>query len=126
MNRAFVTLSSVALAATFCLTGQAVASDVEAGKAIYDVNCASCHGMTGKGDGPISAALTPKPRDFSTGEFKLDANKSGAPGQDEDLALVIKKGAMNYGGSPLMAPWPTLSDEQVNQLIVYIHSLKAQ
>jgi mono/diheme cytochrome c family protein len=37
---------------------------------------------------------------------------------------VIQKGAMAYGGSALMAGWPTLSDEQIDQIIVYIRSLK--
>jgi mono/diheme cytochrome c family protein len=124
MNRQRATISIAVLAAVLCFTGRASAGDAEAGKAVYDVNCASCHGMAGKGDGPMSAVLNPKPRDFSAGEFKLDANKSGSPGEDEDLTLVIKKGAMAYGGSALMAGWPTLSDEQVGQLIVYIRSLK--
>ncbi len=102
----------------------AMAGDAAAGKSLFEVNCGTCHGMTGKGDGPISAALTPRPRDFSKGEFKLDANKSGSAGEDEDLRLVIKQGALMYGGSPLMTGWPTLSDEQIGQLIAYICSLK--
>lgn len=40
------------------------------GKALYSVNCASCHGNTGSGDGPAAAALNPKPRDFTSGEWR--------------------------------------------------------
>jgi mono/diheme cytochrome c family protein len=124
MDRQLATISIAVLTAVLCLTGRANAGEPDPGKAAYELNCSSCHGMSGKGDGPISAALNPKPRDFSKGEFKLDANKSGSAGEDEDLKLVIKKGALAYGGSPLMAGWPTLTDEQIGQIIAYIRSLK--
>ena len=123
MHRRLVAISILALAALLWLVGPAGADDAP-GKSDYELNCSSCHGLTGKGDGPISGALNPKPRDFSAGEFKLDADKSGSPGDDEDLRLVIKNGAFMYSGSPLMAGWPTLSDEQIGQLIAYIRSLK--
>jgi mono/diheme cytochrome c family protein len=102
----------------------ALAGDAAAGKAVYDANCSSCHGLTGKGDGPVGAALNPKPRDFSQGEFKFDTDKDGKAGTEADLTNVIKNGAAAYGGSALMAPWAALSDEDVANLIAYIHSLK--
>ena len=40
------------------------------GKSLYSVNCASCHGNTGHGDGAAAAALNPKPRNFTSGEFR--------------------------------------------------------
>lgn len=100
------------------------AGDAAAGKVIFDANCASCHGVSGKGDGPVGAALTPHPRDFTVAEFKFDADGSGTPGEDGDLILVIQNGAMKFGGSPLMAPWPTLTPEQVTDIIAHIRSLK--
>lgn len=36
------------------------------GKRIYDSNCASCHGLSGKGDGPMKASLTVAPADLTT------------------------------------------------------------
>jgi mono/diheme cytochrome c family protein len=33
---------------------------------IYRAHCASCHGLEGKGDGPVAAALTTKMPDLST------------------------------------------------------------
>ena len=104
--------------------GTAQAGDAAAGKTIYDTNCSSCHGPGGKGDGPVGAALNPKPRDFSVGAFKFDANKDGTPGEDADLRLVITSGAAAYGGSPLMAPWPTLSEANVEDVIAFIRTLK--
>ena len=100
------------------------AGDADAGKVIFDTNCMTCHGPVGKGDGPLSAALNPKPRDLSTGQFKFDTDGDGTAGGDKDLENVIKQGAMAFGGSPLMAPWPALSEADVANLVAYIRTLK--
>ena len=100
------------------------AADAAAGKVIFETNCQSCHGATGKGDGPVGAALDPKPRDFSVGEFKFDADGDGTPGTDSDIKNIVQKGAGAYGGSMLMAPWPTLSETDIENVTVYIRSLK--
>lgn len=36
------------------------------GKSVYLDNCASCHGATGKGDGPMKAYLVKAPSDLTT------------------------------------------------------------
>jgi len=35
------------------------------GAAVYEKNCASCHGVTGAGDGPAGRSLTPPPGDLA-------------------------------------------------------------
>ncbi len=117
---------SIALTALLLLglATPALAGDAAAGKGTYDTLCTVCHGATGKGDGPAGAALTPPPRDFSIGEFMLDANKNGTAGEDEDLKLVIKQGAAPFGGNPSMAPWGHLSDADIDNVIAYVRSLK--
>lgn len=115
---------AIAFASTALVASDAAAGDVAAGKAVYDVNCSSCHGPSGKGDGPVGAVLNPKPRDFSVGSFKFDTDKNGTPGEDADLKAIIQKGAAAYGGSPLMAGWPTLSDADVDNVIAFIRSIK--
>jgi mono/diheme cytochrome c family protein len=42
-----------------------------AGKALYDKYCSQCHGETGDGEGPAAPFLRPKPRDFTTGKYKI-------------------------------------------------------
>jgi high-affinity iron transporter len=100
------------------------AGDAAKGKTLYEMNCLSCHGATGKGDGPVGAALQPPPRDFSTGDFKLDTDKDGKAGTDADLMAVIAQGAAAFGGSAMMAPWGHLSEQDRMDLIAYVHSLK--
>jgi copper transport protein len=38
---------------------------VEAGRAIYQSQCVSCHGAAGKGDGPVGLTLNPRPADLA-------------------------------------------------------------
>ncbi len=99
--------------------------DAAKGKATFQTNCSSCHGPMGKGDGPLAAALNPKPRNLTGGDFKLDTDKDGKPGSDADLRAVIKNGAAAYGGSPLMAPWPSLSSGDLDNLIAFIRSVQS-
>ncbi len=116
---------TAAVAALAALTSPTSAfADAAAGKLIYDITCSTCHGVTGKGDGVVGVALQPRPRDFSIGEFMFDTNEDGKKGTDTDLKAVIQKGGAAFGGSALMAPWPTLSEADVANVIAYIRSLK--
>jgi len=114
---------ATALSTLPALAAQA-AGDAAAGKTTFETLCATCHGTTGKGDGPAGGALNPAPRDFSKGEFKYDADKDGKAGSDADLALIVKNGAAAYGGSPLMAPWGHLPDADIQNVVAYVRSLK--
>ena len=54
---AFLIAASAAL-----LCGQALAQDPKIGESEYRLHCAACHGLTGRGDGPIGQFLkTPAP-----------------------------------------------------------------
>ena len=95
----------------------ASADPVAAGKEHYQLYCASCHGATGAGDGPVSAGLDPKPAAHSDGEYMNALS-------DAHLRKVIAEGGAAAGKSPLMAPWGgTLSDDQITDVIAYIRSL---
>jgi mono/diheme cytochrome c family protein len=125
MRRNTLTFVLIASLSSLLVSGVAsAAGDAAKGKATFSLLCVSCHGETGKGDGPVGAMLQPAPRDFSVAEFKFDSNGDGKTGTDEDLTLVIQKGAGAFGGSPLMAPNPSLSDEDIANLIAYIRTLK--
>lgn len=55
-------------AALIGVTGSPYAQDkkFDFGKREYDSNCASCHGLKGKGDGPYKPFLTKSPTDLTT------------------------------------------------------------
>lgn len=47
-------------------TGVATGADkVDLGKGEYDVHCAVCHGIAGKGDGPYKYSMTKAPTDLT-------------------------------------------------------------
>lgn len=93
------------------------AADPAEGKKLYSQFCASCHGESGKGDGPASAALNPKPRNHTDKEYMAKLS-------DEDMMKVIKEGGTSVGKSPIMPPWgAALKDDQVKDVVAYIRTL---
>lgn len=123
-NALFALFALLALVA-WLAPSAAFAADLEAGKEKYQMFCVTCHGETGKGDGPGAVGLEPSPRDFSKGEFKFDANGNGKPGEDADLEMVIAQGAAAFGGSPLMTPWAgALTEDDIKNVIAVIRSLE--
>ena len=95
----------------------------EGGK-LYTVYCLACHGAEGRGDGPSAPMLNPKPRDFSSGVYYIDANADAKTGEAIDLARVIREGPGAFGGSTAMPAWKgTFTEEQVRQLVAFLQSL---
>lgn len=48
--------------------------DATAGRAFYDANCATCHGVKGDGAGPRAYFINPKPRVFTSAESRAVLN----------------------------------------------------
>ncbi len=125
MNR-LQQMGSRLLTAALLLTGSTCAlTDTAAGRVIYNGKgvCASCHGLTGKGDGPAAAALNPKPQDITTGNFNLDTDGDGQKGTASDLYNVIRYGAPKYGGAATMPGRPDLSEQEIKDLVAFTQSL---
>lgn len=96
---------------------QNVKGNVPDGKTKYDQLCTTCHGATGKGDGPAGAALNPKPRNFQ--DISYVGKKT-----DADFKKVIQQGGAATGLSLLMPPWgASLSEQDIANVIAYIRSL---
>lgn len=91
------------------------------GKALYLKYCAQCHGDLGDGEGYATARLLPRPRDFTTGKFKVRSTPTGALPTHQDIVNIIRRG-MPYTSMPA---WPTLSDQQVSDLAYFIKTFSA-
>jgi mono/diheme cytochrome c family protein len=92
-------------------------SDVENGKRLYDVNCASCHGEKGLGDGPSAAMLSPKPLPIATEAANLS---------DAYMFWRISKGGLMQPFKSAMPAWNSiLTEEEIWQVIAYIRKLSA-
>jgi len=71
---------------------------------IYKSRCTTCHGPAGKGDGPVSAALSPKPRDLSDAAWQKSVT-------DEHIETIVLNGGPSVGKSPLMPANPDLASK---------------
>lgn len=49
-------------------------ASVKRGKWVYETHCAACHGVGGKGDGPVGLKYVPPPMDLSTPYVQLQAD----------------------------------------------------
>ncbi|MCK6553494.1 c-type cytochrome [Candidatus Binatia bacterium] len=90
-------------------TSVAAADDVPAAtmteaEGIFKTRCSTCHGPTGKGDGPASAGLNPKPRDMSDAAWQKSVT-------DDAIEKIIKSGGPAVGKSPLMPGNPDLANK---------------
>ena len=65
--------------------------------------CVTCHGESGKGDGPAGAALNPKPRDWTDKKWQSEV-------KDDELAKAILQGGAAIGKSALMPGNPQYKD----------------
>ena len=91
--------------------------DAANGAELYALYCSSCHGKTGKGDGPVAAAFPTRPADHSDAAYMGKLS-------DAHIYKVIQKGGASVGKSPLMAPWGgILSDPQLRDLVAYVRQL---
>ena len=64
----------------------------ESGKKLYLQNCSQCHGDNGNGEGYATPHLYPKPRNFTTGKFKVRTTPNGALPTHQDLVNIIRRG----------------------------------
>lgn len=97
-----------------------VHAQTAAGAALYRTRCASCHGAQGRGDGPFAAYLSPRPRDFTGGRYKVRSTETGSLPTDDDLVRSIGEG---LHGTSMLAWQSFLSDAQARSIAGYLKSL---
>ena len=94
------------------------AAEAAAGGQLYQRLCSQCHGEKGDGLGIAAPRVLPRPRDFTSGKFKIRHTPSGALPTDEDLAHIIREG-MPYTSMPA---WRHLTDAQIAELVAAVKS----
>ena len=87
------------------------------GAQIYQERCVTCHGRRGLGDGTAAAYMITKPRNFSTGEYKLHSTADFPSG--EDLYRTVTAGIPAFG----MPSYEYLSPQDRWAVVDYIQGL---
>ncbi|MET0501521.1 MAG: cytochrome c [Candidatus Binatia bacterium] len=97
--------------------GSAWSQNVAEGKKLYATYCSSCHGDTGKGDGPAAMSLPAKPADHTSGKTMNQLS-------DKFLVDIIAKGGTAVGKSAFMPGWGgQLQEKQVRDIVAYVRSI---
>ena len=86
-------------------------------RTIFSSRCSTCHGLDGKGKGPLSPGLNPHPRDYTDRAWQKAVS-------DDEIRTAIVKGGIGVGKSALMPPNPDLSDEPqvVEELLAIVRA----
>ncbi|MEO6526398.1 MAG: cytochrome c/FTR1 family iron permease [Gemmatimonadaceae bacterium] len=82
------------------------------GEGLYTQRCATCHGVTGAGDGALARSLTRLPPEIGTVAWQIEHS-------DEQLARVVHEGIAGTS----MPPSRELSDSQVMSIVAYVRTL---
>ena len=79
---------------------------IAAGRTLYSDQCLCCHGSSGKGDGPSSSDLNPKPDDLTTSAlrvqtdgaifWKITSGLDPMPGFDSQLSDKDRWNVVNF------------------------------
>jgi mono/diheme cytochrome c family protein len=82
-----------------------------AGMALFTQNCVICHGAEGRGDGPASAGLNPKPANFWE---RVDST-------EERQVRVVTNGGASEKLSPIMPSFgDSLSPQQIRDVVAFV------
>ncbi|HET9063322.1 MAG TPA: c-type cytochrome [Candidatus Binatia bacterium] len=133
------TVVAIGIAVAACVpalaSGAPVASAVQqAGRDYYVEACASCHGMDGRGAGPVALSLATQPPDLTT----MAARRGGEYPYDELASYIDGRKAVVAHGSREMPVWgERFADEfpadpqreriihgKVLMLLVYLESIQ--
>lgn len=105
---------------SFPLGAAAPADEAAArGRAVFEVHCAVCHGVTGDGLGPEAHRFFTRPTDLRRGTFKFRSTPTGSLPTDSDLERTIREGLRGSG----MIAQDHLSDAEVRGVIAYLKTL---
>ena len=129
-----VTLPVLATAQTTTKRVTAKPTSAASGAEMYKEYCASCHGLSGKGEGPAAPALKAVPANLTT----LSARNGGKFPEDKVMQSIKSGPGLSAHGSAEMPVWGPIfmamrtgpSDAEVQQrahnVMEYIRTLQAK
>jgi mono/diheme cytochrome c family protein len=85
---------------------EAAPAATETAADVFKNRCTPCHGVNGLGDGPASAALNPKPRNYTDAAWQKSVT-------DDQLKKTILYGGAAVGKSAVMPSQPDLESKPV-------------
>jgi cytochrome c2 len=102
------------------------AQDPKIGEALFKDNCASCHSRDMKKDmtGPALAGVEERWSKFPKKElYDWIRNSSGVLASPNYKSYSYAKGLYASYNNTVMTPFPTLTDEDISSLLVYINNV---
>ncbi len=130
MFRSQIILVGLLIAGGFWLAQKQLASEqihvaytpADSGKKMFKAYCASCHGVSGTGNGPTAAMLRKRPTDLT----QL-AKRNHGVFPTEEVSRVIESGTIAAHGSSEMPVWgpelSRLSGHDTNIQLLRVHNL---
>jgi cytochrome c553 len=97
------------------LAASAISAWAADAKALYEKDCAKCHGTDGKGQTKMGKKLNAK--DYTDAKVQAEM-------KDEQAVKSIKEGLKDKSGKTLMKPAEGLSDADIKGLVAYMRSFK--
>jgi mono/diheme cytochrome c family protein len=91
----------------------ASAASIAAGQALYQKQCAGCHGDTAKGDGAMGEELNPRPSNLTDADWKHGST-------DGEIFTVIRDGVKSTG---MKAYSRKLTTHQLWDVVNYVRSI---
>lgn len=107
-----ISLTSLIVASALLIATSALAAD---GKALFDTNCAKCHGVTGAGDTNMGRKAGCK--DFTDAKYQATLT-------DDKMADAMKNGVKEGDKTKMKSFGDVLSADDIKALVAYVRSLK--
>jgi cytochrome c553 len=93
----------------------AISASAADGKALYEKDCAKCHGADGKGQTKMGQKMGAK--DYTDAKVQAEM-------KDDAAFKAIKEGLKDKEGKVLMKPAEGTSDEDIKAMIAYMRTFK--
>ncbi|SFT48242.1 c-type cytochrome [Sedimentitalea nanhaiensis] len=131
------TVRSALAAAAICIGGPALAQDTAKGAELFQIHCATCHGIEAGGQGPMASVLLVKPADLT----RLQESNDGVFPTERVIRRIDGRDPLVSHGSPMPvygyffegedasiktpSGQPVLTSRAIVDLLGYLQSLQS-